>query len=345
MGRIKVAFWGLEFWGADIGKISVDKEQIEIIGAINSKAQQDSKEETELDYAESIELEIKEDVQPILKEADIVIISTNEGIHKVYEKIKIVMESKVNCIVISDEMTYPFIEQPELTSEIDKMAKVQGVTVLGMGINSSFALDTMIIALSSTCNKIEGIEARRINDISIYNKKIIRSLGVGLSIEEFEKEFNKGIIGGNVGLKQSLQLISRVLGVEIESIEESVDPIISNTFREDKGIRIEPGEVAGCNHIIHGFKENKAVIILEHVQEFCPKCEAIEIGDYIHIKGETELSLTLQPKKLSGIDIIAIALNMVLKVVLGQSGFKSMVDFPIFQEFKGEKSKDSIYVK
>lgn len=54
---------------------------------------------------------------------------------KVFPKIKTVLEKKINVVTTAEEMACPQAQNPELAAEIDKIAKENGVSVLGTGIN------------------------------------------------------------------------------------------------------------------------------------------------------------------------------------------------------------------
>ncbi|WP_203227599.1 hypothetical protein [Calorimonas adulescens] len=83
-------------------------------------------------------------------------------------------------------MAYPQYSEPEISAKIDELAKTHKVTALGTGINPGFVLDTLIIALSCVCMDVKKITARRINDLSPFDRIVMRTQGVGTT---FTSEF------------------------------------------------------------------------------------------------------------------------------------------------------------
>src|SRR5690606_20763450 len=73
--------------------------------------------------------------EEVIKEgaADIVIISTDSFVKDNFDKIKYCLEKKINVISTAEEMAYPQAQEPELAKEMDRIAKENGVTVLGTG--------------------------------------------------------------------------------------------------------------------------------------------------------------------------------------------------------------------
>lgn len=51
-------------------------------------------------------------------------------------------------------MAYPQSQSPEIAKQIDKLAKENGVSILGTGINPGFVLDLLVLALTGTCEKL-----------------------------------------------------------------------------------------------------------------------------------------------------------------------------------------------
>jgi 4-hydroxy-tetrahydrodipicolinate reductase len=76
-------------------------------------------------------------------------------------------------------------------------------------------------------------------------------------------------------------------------------------------------------------KEGKAVITLEHPQQIHPQSEGVETGDYIFIKGDPDLHLSIKPETPGGIGTIAVAVNMIPQVIASKPGLKTMMELPM----------------
>ena len=267
--------------------------------------------------------------QVLSKKADIVLLATSSHVAGVFPQIQKIVESGKNVIAIAEEMACPDCSEPKLSEEIDRLAKEYDVSVLGTGINPGFVLDTLIIALSGVCMDVKKITARRINDLSPFGTTVMRSQGVGTTVEDFKKGLENNSIVGHIGFNESIALISRALGLEVDEIKHIREPIISKTYRETPYVKVKPGMVAGCRHIAIGQHKGEPVIVLEHPQQIRPELENVETGDYVNIKGTPDVNLAIKPELPGGIGTIAIAVNMIPQVITAKPGLVTMKDLPV----------------
>lgn len=338
MENVKVIVWGLGAMGGGMARMILGKKGMELSGAIASRPEKAGK-----DLGEVLNLNTKTGVtvtnepEKVLKqEADIVLIATSSFTRDVFPQIKMAVESGKNVITIAEEMAYPAYREPDLAKEIDRLAREHNVTVLGTGINPGFVLDTLIIALSGVCMEIKKITARRINDLSPFGTTVMRTQGVGTTVEEFHRGLQEGTIVGHIGFPESISLISQTLGLEIDEIKQVREPIVSNVYRETPYAKVKPGMVAGCKHIGMGLKKGEPIIVLEHPQQIRPELENVETGDYIEIEGTPNIKLAIKPEIPGGIGTIAIAVNMIPKVLEAKPGLVTMKDLPVPSAIMGD---------
>lgn len=332
MNNIKVIVWGLGAMGGGMAKMLLEKNGVEVVGAIANRNTKEGKDLGKVvKLGENTGVIISCDYNKVIKEtkADVVLLSTDSFVKNVFPQIKLILESKKNCITIAEEMAYPYVVDDELANQLNKIAKENEVTILGTGINPGFVLDTLIITLTAACRKVNKIKAVRVNDLSCFGATVMRTQGVGTTVEEFEKGIEEGSIVGHIGFQQSIPLVAKTLGIEIDEVVETREPIISNTHRETPYVKVEPGMVAGCNHIGYGKRNGEVIITMEHPQQIHPECEGINTGDYIDIFGDPELHLSINPETPGGIGTIATAVNMIPQVIASSSGLKTMADLPI----------------
>lgn len=92
-------------------------------------------------------------------------------------------------------------------------------------------LDLLVITLTGVCSDIQSITAKRVNNLSPYGPSVLRSQGVGLTPQTFQKGPKDGTVVGHCGFPQSIHLIAGALGWEIERTEETREPIVSQVRR------------------------------------------------------------------------------------------------------------------
>jgi hypothetical protein len=126
------------------------------------------------------------------------------------------------------------------------------------------------------------------------------------------------------------------LGWKLDEVIQIREPIISNVARETAHAKVEAGMVAGCKHIAYGIKDRQNIIILEHPQQIHPEAEGVETGDYIEIEGTPTIRLVIKPEVPGGIGTMAIAVNMIPRVIQAPPGLVTMKDLPISSAFLGD---------
>jgi 4-hydroxy-tetrahydrodipicolinate reductase len=259
---------------------------------------------------------------------DVVTLATTSWAQQQLPDLRTVIGAGINCVSIAEEMADPEAQSPALAAEIDALAKANGVSVLGTGVNPGFVLDLLIVTLTGGCHSVERIEASRVNDLSPYGPTVMTTQGVGVSPEAFQQGVADGSIVGHVGFPESIHLISEALGLGVDRIEQHREPIVSRVRRETPHVTVEPGMVAGCAHTGIGYRGETEVVRLVHPQQIHPHLEDQDTGDYIHVYGVPEVHMEIKPEVAGGQSTMGIAVNMIPHVVAASPGLKRMIDLP-----------------
>ncbi len=339
MEKVKVILWGLGAMGGGMGKdILVNKKGLEIVGAIGQNPAKFGKDLGEvLGIGKNIGVTVSSNPDEVLKTpADIVILSTTSFTKEVFPQLKKIIEAKKNVVTIAEQMAAPAAAEPELAKEIDKLAKAHGVTVLGTGVNPGFVLDTLIVTLSGGCQVVNRIWAARINDLSPFGPTVMKTQGVGATVEQFKNGVADGSIVGHIGFQESIYMIAKAIGWKLDKIEETREPIITEVARETPHVKVAAGDVAGCRHIARGYMNGKEVITLEHPQQIHPHMGKVKTGDYIKIEGTPSLSWSDESEIPGGIGTMATAVNMIPQVINAEPGLVGMLDLPVISALMGD---------
>jgi len=340
MRKVKVAIWGFGAMGRGAANMLLQKEGVEIVGIVNRRSDvgREMHEVLGIKKGDHPEVIITNKVEDVIfeKSCDVVFSGTDSFTKDAFDKIKLILENKINCVSIAEEMAWPQIQQPELAAQLDKIAKENGVTVLGTGINPGFIMDYLVVALSGVCEDITSITAKRVNDLSPFGKFVMEEQGVGISVEEFEKRKAANAMTGHVGFPESLGMMAEALGVKLEKYEQTQDPIISNTHREHPHAKVEPGTLAGIRQQAFGYVNGEKFITLDHPQQIHPHMENTNTGDYINIKGTPDINISTSPEVPGGIGTFAMAVNMMPHVINAEPGLKTMLDLPVPRAILGD---------
>lgn len=341
MRNVKVGIWGFGAMGSGMANMLLKKKGIEIVAVCDMHPERVNKsiyEVLEAERGERPEVIIKSDANEVFTEgcADIVLLATDSFTKGAFDKIKLILERKINVISTAEEMAYPQAQQPELAKQIDEIAKANGVSVLGTGINPGFVLDLLILALTGTCEEVDYIKAARVNDLSPFGHAVMEEQGVGVTREVFEKGVEDGSIAGHVGFPESIRMITDGIGWNLDKIDQTREPIMSNVYRKSQYAEVEAGNVAGCRQCGYGYVDGQMKIEMEHPQQILPHLEGLSTGDYITIKGTPNIELQITPEIPGGIGTIAMCVNSIPHVINAIPGLKTMLDIPVPRAIMGD---------
>lgn len=341
MRNIRVGIWGFGAMGSGMAKMLLKKTGVEIVSVCDMHPDRVGKSIYEVlgaEKGERCEVIIKSDANEAFTDecADVVLLATDSFTKGAFDKIKLILEKKINVISTAEEMAYPKAQEPELAAKLDEIAKANGVSVLGTGINPGFVLDLLILALTGTCEEVDYIKAARVNDLSPFGKAVMIEQGVGVTKDEFLRGVEDGSIAGHVGFPESINMITDGIGWNLEKVEETREPIMSNVYRKSEYAEVEAGNVAGCRQCGYGYVNGQIKVEMEHPQQILPHLEGQSTGDYVTIKGTPNINLQITPEIHGGIGTIAMCVNSIPHVINAIPGLKTMLDIPVPRAIMGD---------
>lgn len=332
--KVRVIVWGLGLMGSGIAKMVLSKKGFTIVGAIDldpNKAGKKLYEVLGLERTEDNDVVIVNKAEEAIVQgaADIVLIATASFTKVVFPQIIYAAERGMNVVTTAEEMSYPMALDPELSAEMDRVAKEHNVAILGTGINPGFVMDLLVIALTGVCEDVNSIKVSRVNDLSCFGRAVMVEQGIGLTKEQFIKGVNDDSVAGHVGFIQSFGMFEEAFNMKFDKIEQTKEPIITSIPRSTDLVSVAAGDVAGCKQVGYGYKDGKVFIEMEHPQQIHPEMENVDTGDYINIKGIPDISLQIKPEIPGGIGTIAVCVNMIPHVLNAAPGLKTMLDLPV----------------
>ncbi|SJZ76898.1 2,4-diaminopentanoate dehydrogenase [Selenihalanaerobacter shriftii] len=342
MENIKVVIWGFGAMGSGMAEMLLKKKGVDIVGVCDRDERKVGKsmyEVLDMEAGDKPEVIIKDDIEDVISKecADVALLATDSFTSKAFDKIKLCLENKINVVSTAEEMAYPQAQEPELSEKIDKIAKENGVSVLGTGINPGLIMDLLVVLLTGACESVESIEAERVNNLSPFGPAVMEEQGVGITTDEFEERTKDGTLAGHVGFTESIQMITDALGWKLdEPITQSQDPIVSNVDRKAPYAEVKAGDVAGVKMLGHGKVDGEQKIDMIHPQQVEPQLEGVETGDYIRIKGNPDIEMSINPEVPGGIGTIAMCINMIPQTINANPGLKTMLDLPVPRAIMGD---------
>ena len=328
MDKINVIIYGCGVIGRKIAQVLLNKKSFTVIGTVDIDPEIVGKDLGEvLGIDNKLDIVIEKDIDALSSEvkAQAVVLTTTSHMKSVFPQITQCLKAGLNVISTSEELSFPWRRDPELAQEIDDLAKEQGVTVVGTGINPGYLMDTLPLMLTAPCLEVKSIKVKRM--INSANRRIPFQVkvGTGLTQDEFIEKIRKNSITGHVGLLESINMIADGLGWELdEATELPPEPFINEKEMETSLGGIKPGYVIGLTSIAYGKKDGKEVITLE----FCPNAAVDEEYDEIIIQGEPNIHQKIIGGVHGDIGTVAVTINTIPRAVEAPAGLKVMKDLP-----------------
>ncbi len=210
------------------------------------------------------------------------------------------------------------------------------------GIDPGFANDLLPLVLSGICEEIEEVRCMEILNYATYNQGTVLMdiMGFGKPIGYVPMLLHPGVL--TMAWGSVLHQLAKGLGIELDSIEESYERVVTDhEIRIDSGT-IEAGTVAALRFELVGLAGNKRPIVLEHVtrlsDDIAPSWpQPVGKGCYrVVITGEPNYTCDLQllgrdgDHNTAGLKATAMRLvNSVPSVIKSRSGLISALDLPL----------------
>jgi len=329
MRNVKVILYGVGAVGSLIAKHLLEIKGIKIVGAVDVAEDKVGKDLGEvLGLKRKLGVKISETMDSAISKinADIAVHATSSYLKDTYPQLESIIKHKVNVISTCEQLSYPYLTNPKLARKLDMLAKKNGVTVLGTGINPGFLMDTLVLTLSAVCQKIEKIEAVRVMDAATRRLPFQKKIGAGLTVKEFKAKIERGEITGHVGLEQSIAMIADALKWKLDNIiTEPVHPVVAQKTVKSKYITVKPGCAAGLRQKAKGILKDEEVIVLD----FQAYIGAEEEYDSITIHGIPNVKQKIQPCVHGDLGTVAIIVNSIPKVINAPAGLLTMKDLPV----------------
>lgn len=327
--NVRIVLYGVGVIGSMIARFLLEKKGVEIVGAIDVAEDKVGKDLGEVIGTDKrLGITVSDDTGAVLDKTrpDIAVHTTTSFMKKVYPQLAEIIKHGVNVVSTCEELSYPHLSSPKLAQTLDKLAKKHDVTVLGTGINPGFLMDTLAIALTAPCQKIDRMRITRIMNAASRRVPFQKKIGAGLSVEEFREKMRAKVISGHVGLEQSIAMIASALAWKLDAVRvDAAEPVVAKKLVKSDAIRVSTGRVAGLKQCAYGIRNSNEVISLE----FQAYIGAEEEYDAVTIEGIPPVYEKISPCVHGDIGTIAMVCNAIPKVLNAEAGLVTMKDLPI----------------
>ena len=244
----------------------------------------------------------------LLKETkpDACIVTTMSLLADVGEVLLTCARCGVNAITTCEEAFYSWNSNPNLTAEIDKLAKENNCTITGSGYQDIF-WGQLISSLAGATQKITKIKGSSSYNVEEYGIALARAHGAGLSAEDFEKDvasadnisdearqeiINKGEFAPSYMWNVNGWLCDK-LGLHVKSQSQKCVPQFYNEPIESStlGMTINLGVATGMSAVVTTETEEGIVLETECIGKVYSK-EDVDTNEWT-IFGEPDTTLKI----------------------------------------------------
>lgn len=329
--RARVALVGLGPIGVEVARALGGRPKIEILGAADPAPDKAGKSLGEITgwpaggpTIDSRAADLYARTAASRSRGDVVILCTGSRLESVTPQIEEAIDAGMHVVSTCEELSFPQLKSPALGRRIDERAKAKGVAVIGTGVNPGLVMDRLALAAAGACVRVDNVKVTRVVDAAKRRGPLRAKVGAGISREEFLAGVAAKKLG-HVGLSESAAMIALGLGLPIDAIAETIEPVIAE--RETDGV--PAGRVLGLHQIATVRAEDGVKVVLDLTM-------AVGVsnpGDTIEIAGDPPVHLHVANGFHGDRATVGCVVNAIPFVIEATPGLHTVVTLPLFGLF------------
>ena len=326
--KARVALIGLGPIGIEVGKAVAGRESFTLLGAADPAPDKAGKPLSDLLGGAFPGVSIRPSAAALFAETassrgkgDVVLLCTGSRRHSILPQIEEAIEAGFHVVSTCEELAYPELKHLPMARQIDRKAKEKGVSVLGTGVNPGLVMDRLVLAVASACVSVQSVKVVRVVDAAKRRGPLRAKVGAGLTPGEFAAGVASKKLG-HVGLSESAAIIALGLGLAIDEITETIEPVLAE--RETDGVA--PGRVLGLHQVALVQAGDEVKVALDLTMSV----GAASPADRIDIEGDPPVHLTVAGGFHGDRATVGTVVNAVPFIIDAPPGLKNVVTVPLF---------------
>lgn len=184
--RIRAVVFGVGTMNTIATRMLLEKD-VEIVGALarsDAKVGQDLG--TVVGLGRELGVTIERDPRGLFARTkpDIAVVAVNSYMVDAVEQLRACAEYGVNVVTLSEEALFPWNTSPEITAELDQLAKSTGATITGTGHQDTYWVNIVAMMMGS-CHTIEAVDGLVSWNVDDYGPEVVALQQVGTTPDQF----------------------------------------------------------------------------------------------------------------------------------------------------------------
>lgn len=158
-----------------------------------------------------------------------VVLDCSGELHDIADNVRLCLNAGVDVATLAEEAYYPFATSPELAAELDELAKANGVTLIGLGMQDVNWSNEPVV-MSANCHELRSIYGENWCILDHCGNFEIGLVGVGLDEQGFY-DYHKDAPNPRSPFTYALYEIADEMGLHVvKEVNERIEPLFA---RED----------------------------------------------------------------------------------------------------------------